>query len=138
MGTASTDCSTPGHGSATASVTGDRTVFDSVSFVAMNSALDGLSMRQRAIADNVANLQTPGFQAKRVSFEAALADAVRQGTGAARASVSRSLEPTREDGNNVNLDTETLLNIETNLRYQLATQAIDGTFTKLRTAMRTS
>lgn len=138
MGTASTDCSTPGHGSATACVTGDRTVFDSVSFVAMNSALDGLSMRQRVIADNVANLQTPGYQAKRVSFEAALADAVRQGTGAARASVARSLEPTREDGNNVNLDTETLLNIETNLRYELATRAIDGTFSKLRTAMRTS
>ncbi|GEN80629.1 flagellar basal body rod protein FlgB [Actinotalea fermentans] len=113
-------------------------MFDSVSFVAMNSALDGLSMRQRVIADNVANLQTPGYQAKRVSFEAQLADAVRQGTGAARASVARSLEPTREDGNNVNLDTETLLNIETNLRYQLATQAIDGTFSKLRTAMRTS
>ena len=128
----------PGHGSATARTTGDRPVFSSVSFVAMNSALDGLSMRQRAIADNVANLQTPGFQAKRVSFEASLADAVRERTGVARATVSRSLEPTREDGNNVNLDTETLLNIETNLRYQLATQAIDGTFSKLRTAMRTS
>ena len=113
-------------------------MFNSVSFVAMNSALDGLSMRQRVIADNVANLQTPGFQAGRVSFEASLADAVRAGTGAVAPSLSRSLEPTREDGNNVNLDTETLLNIETNLRYQLATQAIDGTFSKLRTAMRTS
>ena len=113
-------------------------MFDSVSFVAMNSALDGLSMRQRVIADNVANLQTPGYQAKRVSFEAALADAVRTGSGAARASVARSLEPTREDGNNVNLDTETLLNIETTLRYELATRAVDGTFSKLRTAMRTS
>lgn len=113
-------------------------MFSSVSFVAMNSALDGLSMRQRVIADNVANLQTPGFRAKRVSFEESLAEAVRSGNGAARPTVARSLEPTREDGNNVNLDTETLLNIETNLRYQLATQAIDGTFSKLRTAMRTS
>ena len=33
---------------------------------------------------------------------------------------------------------ETLLNIDTNLRYQLATRAIDGTFSKLRTAMRSA
>lgn len=113
-------------------------MFDSVSFVAMNSALDGLSMRQRVIADNVANIQTPGYRAKRVTFENALADAVRRGSGAVSPTVARSLEPARQDGNNVNLDTETLSNIDTNLRYQLATQAIDGTFSKLRIAMRTS
>lgn len=42
------------------------------------------------------------------------------------------------DGNNVNLDEETLLNVDTNLRYQLATQAVDGTFSSVRAAMRTS
>ncbi|KGM10238.1 flagellar basal body rod protein FlgB [Cellulomonas bogoriensis] len=114
-------------------------MFDSVTFVAMNSALDGLAMRQRVIANNVANLQTPGFLAGRVSFEQSLADAVAGGrNGAVTPTVNRSLEPTREDGNNVNLDTETLLNIDTNLRYQLATQAIDGTFSKMRTALRTN
>ena len=113
-------------------------MFDSVTFVAMNSALDGLSMRQRAIADNIANIQTPGFQARKVSFEASLAAAVADGTGAATPSVERSMAPTRMDGNNVNLDEQTLLNIETNLRYQLATQAMNGQFTSIRTAMRTS
>ena len=114
------------------------TVFDSVTFVAMNSALDGLAMRQRVIADNVANIQTPGYQAKRVSFEDSLADAVLRGTGAVLPAVQTSGDPSRLDGNNVNLDTETLMNIDTNLRYQLATQAVDGTFSKLRTAMRTA
>lgn len=113
-------------------------MFDSVSFVALSSALDGLALRQRTIAQNVANIQTPNYHAKRVSFEDALARAVNRGSGAASATVSRSLEPTREDGNNVNLDAETLLNVDTNLRYQLATQAVDGTFSSLRTAMRTS
>jgi flagellar basal-body rod protein FlgB len=113
-------------------------MFDSVSFVALSSALDGLALRQRTIAENVANIQTPGYHAKRVSFEDALTRAVSNGSGAATASVARSLEPTREDGNNVNLDTETLLNVDTNLRYQLATQAIDGTFSSIRSAMRTS
>lgn len=113
-------------------------MFDSVTHVALNSALDGLALRQRVIADNIANIQTPGFRAGRVAFEGALAAAVADGSGAASATVARSLEPTRLDGNNVNLDTETLLNIDTNLRYQLATQAIDGTFSKLRTAMRSA
>lgn len=113
-------------------------MFDSVSFVAMNSALDGLALRQRVIADNVANIQTPGFLAGTVSFEAQLAAAVDGGSGAVTPTTARSLAPTREDGNNVNLDTETLRNIDTGLRYQLATQAVNGTFAKLRTAMRSS
>ena len=113
-------------------------VFNSVSSVALNSALDGLALRQRTIAENVANINTPGYQAKRVQFETALARAVEQGSGVATSTVARSLEPTRQDGNNVNLDTETTLNIDTNLRYQLATQAIDQTYSTVRTAMRTS
>lgn len=113
-------------------------LFDSVGFVALNSALDGLALRQRVIADNVANIQTPNFHAKRVQFEDALASAVRHGDGAVQATTARSLEPTREDGNNVNLDTETLLNVDTNLRYQLAAQAVSGQFAGIRAAMRTS
>ncbi len=113
-------------------------MFDSVTYVALNSALDGLALRQRTIAENVANIQTPNYQAKRVQFEDALASAVADGDGAVSATVARSLEPTREDGNNVNLDAETLLNVDTNLRYQLATQAVDGTFSSVRAAMRTS
>lgn len=104
----------------------------------MSSALDALSLRQRVIADNIANVQTPGYQAKRVQFEDALSAAVSKGSGTVTASTLTSLEPTREDGNNVNLDTETLSNIDTNLRYQLATRAMDGKFAALRTAMRTS
>ena len=113
-------------------------MFDSVTSGAMSSALDGLALRQRVIADNIANIQTPGFRAGRVAFEGALASAVADGSGAVTATVEQSLEPTRLDGNNVNLDTETLLNIDTNLRYQLATQAMDGSFSKIRTAMRTA
>jgi flagellar basal-body rod protein FlgB len=113
-------------------------VFDSVTSVALRTALDALALRQRVIADNVANIATPGFLAGRVSFEAALADAVRSGDGRVTLRVGRSLEPTRTNGNNVNLDAETLLNVDTNLRYQLATRAVDGSFAALRTAMRTS
>ncbi|QIK84311.1 flagellar basal body rod protein FlgB [Sanguibacter sp. HDW7] len=111
-------------------------MLESVTLSALASALDGLADRQRAIADNVANVQTPGYHAKRVAFEEQLLSAVRSGEGHVAATTERSLEPTRLDGNNVNLDTETLSNIDTVLRVQLATRAVDGKFSSVRTALR--
>lgn len=113
-------------------------MLESVTISALSSALDGLSLRQRAIADNIANVNTPGYHARRVRFEDALASSVAAGDGRATATVGRSLEPTRLDGNNVNLDTETLSNIDTVLRYQFAAQAVDGSFASVRTALRTT
>lgn len=110
-------------------------MFDSAAFQAVTTALDGLSARQRVIADNIANIAVPGFTASRVKFEDALASSYARGSGEAPITVARSLESARTDGNNVNLDEETLLNIDTNLRYQLATQAVGHTFTSIRTAM---
>jgi flagellar basal-body rod protein FlgB len=63
---------------------------------------------------------------------------VRAGDGHVTATTSRSLEPTRLDGNNVNLDTETLSNIDTVLRYQFAARAADDLVARMRTAMRTN
>jgi flagellar basal-body rod protein FlgB len=113
-------------------------VFDSVTFKALSSALDGLAARQRAVANNIANVNTPGYRAQRVSFEDALAKSVALGNGSVVAATNRSEEPTRLDGSNVNLDTETLSNIDTVLRYQFASQAIDGQFSSIRTAIKWS
>jgi len=110
-------------------------VFTSVSFSAVTSALDGLALRQRVIANNVANINTPNFLAGRVGFEVALAAAVRGGSGNVTPTETSSLEPTNTNGNNVNLDSETLQNIDTNLRYKLAVQAADLEFSSLRIAL---
>lgn len=122
----------------------------------VRAALDGLAARQRVIAHNIANLQTPGFTAQRVLFEDALSAAVSDreaarigGMAPGRALPDRlpadsgivttadSLEPTRTDGNNVNLDRETLLSIETNLRYRLMLRAAEGGFSLVRESIRT-
>ena len=114
-------------------------MFQDVTSLTLRSALDGLAVRQRTIADNIANVATPGFRAGRVSFEAALREAVESGDpGGTSATVLRSLEPTRLDGNNVNLDTETLASVDTNLRYQLALRAMDHEFGVLRSSMRSN
>ncbi|WDF33759.1 flagellar basal body protein [Arthrobacter agilis] len=113
-------------------------MLDSVSSLAMRSALDGLALRQRVTANNIANVNTPGFHAQRVSFEDALARSVSMGDGSVQATTDTSLEPTRLNGSNVNLDTETLSNIDTVLRFQFAARAVEGPFTSIRAALRTS
>jgi flagellar basal-body rod protein FlgB len=113
-------------------------VLESVTSAALGSALDGLALRQRTIADNIANVNTPNYHAKRVVFESALARSVAQGNGHVTAEVARSLEPTELNGNNVNLDTETLSNVDTVLRYQFASQAAGNEFSAMRAALKSN
>ena len=110
-------------------------MFDSVTMNALTSALDGLSARQRAVANNIANVNTPGYHAQRVSFEDALAESVKNGSGVTAPTTKKSLDPTRIDGNNVNLDTETLSNIDTVLRFQFASNATSAQFSIMRAAL---
>ena len=112
-------------------------MFDDATSIALHAALSGLAKRQRVIADNVANIETPGFLAGRVTFEDALRSAVEAGDpGAATVTTARSLEPTREDGNNVNLDHEVLANVDTNLRYATMLRAVDDQFGLLRSVIK--
>lgn len=104
---------------------------------ALGQALNGLSLRQRTIADNVANVDTPRFLAGKVDFESSLISALGNGQDPTTAAPTsqRSLEPTRENGNNVNLDEETLAGAETGLTYQLGVQAMTDHFQRLRIAL---
>src|SRR3954452_10018423 len=113
---------------------------------ALHAALSGLAQRQRVTADNISNVNTPGFLAGRVDFEStcparsATSGEIRDGKPPTihGGTVARSLEPTNTNGNNVNLDAETLIATETGLRYQLALNALDGKYNVMRTALRTA
>lgn len=109
-------------------------MFDDVSSSALRVAVTGLSARQTAIANNISNVETPGYRARKVKFEEALHSAVSHGDSpsSVAAGVSTSLEPTRLNGNNVNLDEETLSHIDTTMRYQLAIRAMDSKYGLLR------
>jgi flagellar basal-body rod protein FlgB len=108
-----------------------------ISIAALTAAARGLEVRQQAIAANVANVETPGYRARRVEFETALRSAIAAGTplGAAPVSVSRSDAPTRENGNNVNVDFELVQSSETLLRQQLVSNALTSRFNVMRTAV---
>ena len=109
---------------------------DDLTLSALHSALRGLADRQRVIATNTANIETPGYLAGRVSFEEELQSALASGNADVTPSRETSLEPTRMDGNNVNLDRETVLGTDTELRYQLMVRAVDAKFGLLRSAVR--
>lgn len=47
----------------------------------MNKALDGLSKRHKAIASNLANVDTPNYRRRDVSFENALENAITEAKG---------------------------------------------------------
>jgi flagellar basal-body rod protein FlgB len=111
-------------------------VFDDTAMQALSVSASGLSARQRALADNISNINTPNYHAKRVQFEASLQSAINGGTPAsASISTATSLEPTNTNGNNVNLDEETVSLTDTGLKYQTDLEALTAKFQLLRTSI---
>ena len=117
----------------------------------IQAALAGLSTRQRVIADNVANVDTPGFKAARVDFEAALKQAQSGDSGmrllgyrgAGGPVEPAKVEPTitvdrssrREDGNNVDVDQQMLELADTNITYNALSTLTSARFGILRTVI---
>ncbi len=111
-------------------------MFDDLTTTALEVAVRGLSARQRAIADNISNINTPGYHAKRVSFEQSLQSAIASGDAAtAVVTTQTSLEPTQVNGNNVNLDEETVSITDTGLKYQTSVEALTAKYQLLKTAI---
>jgi flagellar basal-body rod protein FlgB len=103
---------------------------------ALHQALNGLDVRQQAIAGNIANLETPGYLARQISFEDSLRSALQGGEPTDMSvSVEQSLAPTRINGNNVNIDFELLAQRETQLRQRLVVQALNNKYSLLRSAI---
>ena|SRR5438046_3065098 len=99
-------------------------------------AMQGLSARQTATADNIANVETPGFKAGTVDFESSLRSAIQDGDATeASFTAGKSAQPNGPNDNNVSLDEETVTAINTNLRYQTMVEAMNAKFRLLRTAM---
>ncbi|MBJ7359168.1 MAG: flagellar biosynthesis protein FlgB [Nocardioides sp.] len=104
-------------------------------FAVLCTALDGLSLRQRVIADNVANVDTPGFRASSLDFESSLRAAVESGgRHGAEAQLLASETPVGPNGNNVDLRKEMLAATQTQFQYQLMTRAVGDRFSLIKMA----
>ena len=114
-------------------------------------ALDGLSERQKIISQNLANVDTPGYQAQSVSFESALRNATQADEGlqlkttharhlaletAPAVGIQYGMRPggsQRADGNNVDIDVEMTEMSEVGIEYQALTQAASKKLALLKT-----
>ncbi len=112
-------------------------VSDAVSRV-LGLALDGVTMRQKVTADNISNVDTPGFRAMSVDFESSLRQAVDSGDITAVSDGGLQVEATPTDtpvganGNNVDLRKETLSAVQTQYQYQMLTRAVNDRITRVR------
>lgn len=118
---------------------GSGPVGDAVSRL-LHSALDGVSLRQRVIADNIANVDTPHFRASSVDFEGSLRAAITDGafsdgrTRSLAAVATPTATPVGANGNNVDLRKETLAAMQSQFQYQMLTRAVTDKFDLVRTA----
>ena len=108
-------------------------VSDAVSRV-LGLALDGVTMRQKVTADNISNVDTPGFRASSVDFESALGAAISDGdlSGGLQAVALPTNTPVGANGNNVDLRKETMSAVQSQFQYQLLTRAASDRFSLVR------
>ena len=97
-------------------------------------ALDSVVDQQQTIANNIANEDTPGYQADQVTFESSLSDALTNGGEASSQSLPEGLS-SGTNGNNVSLPTEMTLMQENDLQNQTVVNALDDQFAVLSNAI---
>lgn len=83
--------------------------------------MDLLSARQKLVASNIANIDTPGYKTKDIDFQAEF-QSLAQGPAQEKPPAVREAPglTVKSDGNNVSLDRESRLLSENALRFNVA------------------
>ena len=107
--------------------------------IGLEQALSGSSLRQQAIASNIANVNTPGYRRQDVDFQSALQSAwdggssavaqVRPGIAVDQSSVMRA------DGSSVDIDSEAAAESKNGLQYEAITQVFRARTDILKSAI---
>ena len=91
-----------------------------------------VSARQKLVASNIANADTPGYSTQDIDFHSEFENAA---AGQAPAVIQPEGLTAKADGNNVNLDREARLLSENALRFSIASNFARGELSSLRTAI---
>jgi flagellar basal-body rod protein FlgB len=122
-----------------------NSLFSDDAISAASVALKGLAARQQTISSNIANVDTPGYSAKQLDFETMLQHTLNSSSSQLSMAKTKALHMDsttssssfyttsnraggtyREDGNNVDIDTELIDMSETNIKYQAISQEISS------------
>ncbi len=118
-------------------------IFATEKYVTAKKLLDAAALRHKALAGNLANVETPGYRRIDISpaFETQLAAYLKRGDLESISRLDPSLEidsetgPVRPDGNNVELDRELLAVNRNALEYEVLTQFVSSSLKHLKTAI---
>lgn len=117
----------------------------------LDKAADASWLRNEAIANNIANVDTPGYKREDVTFQAELKKALKYSSHETVDEKVKHLTPRqleartykdysgysyRLDGNNVDIDTENTMLAKNQLMYEGLLNSISQEFTNLQTAMK--
>ena len=93
--------------------------------------MDLLSFRQKLVASNIANADTPGYRTRDIDFQAEFQNALG---GEPRVDGVAGL-PVKNDGNDVSLDREARLLSENQMRFQVASNLMRSQLRLVRAAI---
>lgn len=93
--------------------------------------MDLLSVRQKLVTANVANVDTPGYRTKDIDFASELRSAFDTQTP----SVVEPELAMKTDGNNVSLDRESRLLAENALRFNMASNLMKAQLRMVKSAI---
>jgi flagellar basal-body rod protein FlgB len=108
----------------------------------LEAAIRASGARHQAIAQNIANVNTPGYRRVTVNFEGALQAAMHSGSPskleqlAPRPEVDNAA-PVRPDGNSVDIDTETAAQAANGLQYEALVTVMRARIDIIESAMGT-
>lgn len=111
-------------------------LFDSTQ-LALESALRGASIRQTLLTDNLANVNTPGYQRKDLDFHAQLR-AAREAGDVSAVRFRPTTDPARvvrADGSGLDADQEAAALAKNALEYQAIVQVMNARIGILQTAI---
>ena len=118
--------------------------FTDITATVLSKTLDAAAARQKSIANNISNVETPGYKRCYVSFEAELkrvldrkdGHGVREGLQNLTPTTEiDAMSPSRSDGNNVNIDVEISDLAKTSLKYRAAAILLESKSGMLRAAI---
>ena len=106
----------------------------------LQKSLEGLWKRNEIISNNIANAESSGYRAKDLDFEQVLQQYINKKESVQpldarelRFSIlDRQGLSVKENGNNVNVETEMVSLTENNMKYDLATEALRNQLELLR------
>ena len=94
--------------------------------------MDLLSARQKLVASNIANVDTPGYKTKDIDFQFEFMSLAQ---GASPNVVETPGLVVKNDGNNVNMDREARLLAENALRFNLASSLMKAQLKMINSAI---